>query len=132
MCLRTVDKRGIEAAKAAKGFGWKAVELNEDGTISSMWNFGEKLNRWMKAMPSRIWASDYSTYSAGFHIFDTRAGARAYGCRGDLIVRVKYRRPTVVGTHSTREGDFKCIVAREMLVERPVRRTKKGNKVSCV
>ncbi len=113
MCLDTVDKE----IKKTKGFGWKRLVRNISGTYSPCCKHGFltfKPNEWVEDI------CDYTLgmYTTGFHIEDTRQGARAWFRIGNCVRKVLYQDVVATGI----QDGTKVIVARKMMILEAKRR----------
>ena len=126
MCLDTVTSEGKE--KLPRGeyrIGWKAVSIaqpispqRKSKTFHSIYNDSKPLNKWLKCEHDlQLWTDLYpsTSYPSGFHIFETRAGARFWSYGVTKVVKVRYRQVVARGT----QDDFKCVITKEMYVEGP-------------
>lgn len=80
-----------------------------------------RTGKWLKAKSTVIRISSVfgDSYKSGFHVFMSKAGARAWkSSSSGCIVKVKVRNVTVIG----RQLGHEVMIAQEMLVPRQVRR----------
>ncbi len=106
MCLSTVD----EETKKTKGYGWKRLVRNEDGTYSPCLKhkyLAFKPNKWIEDKNK----GSLGGYQTGFHIEDTRQGARSWPW-GDCIRKILYQDVRATGI----QDGTKVIVARKMMI----------------
>ena len=124
MCLDTVSKVYKKPQRGVKR-GYKVFPIVRGKPTPEI--FGDILyydvNEWYESYvdgdcPEYGYTGMDEEYPLGFHIFETKAGAKRWG--GGTVYLVEYDRMIVEGIqHSGSWGTSKCVVALDMRIIKP-------------
>lgn len=123
MCLGSITQK-FKVPDGKVRWGWKVFyRSTEKGLCFQYYNLNDDdprvpVGKWLKAKRVQRKITDTQSYRTGFHVFISRAGARAWVHGSYPVVKVKVRNVTYEGL----QGGNKVMVAQEMLVPRQKRR----------
>jgi len=125
MCLKELRKFSVKLDENGVGIGWKVFYKDSDGTLCPevmRHLFEYKRNGWYRAkLPKKIPKHLFGYYPY-FHIFLARKDARKWkevfsGSSEHIVIRkVKFKEPIATGIQTYCMIDFRCVVAKKMLI----------------